>query len=186
VPKGTLQRFINQDSSVLWPWIAASRIPLHGSSAAAWAVLAAWTVAAYVFGRRQFESNLRFDMQAAQATTGPPEPENSWRMRLFRLPSALLPDPVGAIVEKELRTLSRTPRFRLVFIMGFTFGLVVWLPLVLGHRRDYSSAAMDNFLTMVCLYSTGPRPRLITSCRRPSPGRWWGRTWLRRSSCSWK
>jgi ABC-2 type transport system permease protein len=155
VPKGTLQRVISHDSSVLWPWIAATRIPLHGSAAAPWAVLFAWTAAAYLFGRWQFESNLRFDIQAAQATSLPASAfnENSWRTRIFRLPSALLPDPVAAIVEKELRTLSRTPRFRLVFIMGFTFGLVVWLPLILGQRPNRPSAMVDNFLTLVCLYA---------------------------------
>jgi ABC-2 type transport system permease protein len=155
VPKGALQRLISEDSSVLWPWVAGARLPLHGSSAAAWAVLAAWTAAAYLLGRWQFESNLRFDTQAAQATnyTASSADANSWRSRLFLLPSALLPDPVGAIVEKELRTLSRTPRFRLVFIMGFTFGLVVWLPLVLGHHPGQPSTAVDNFLTMVCLYA---------------------------------
>ena len=155
VPKGTLQRLISEDSSVLWPWIAGTRIALYGSAVAPWAVLLAWTVAAYVFGRWQFESTLRFDLQAAQATnyTAAALAEDSWRTRLFRAPSLLLPDPVGAIVEKELRTLSRTPRFRLVFIMGFTFGLVVWLPLILGHRPDRPSAAVDNFLTLVCLYA---------------------------------
>lgn len=155
VPRGTMQRLISQDSSVLWPWIAGSRIPLQGSSAAAWLVLLGWTLAAYMLGRWQFESNLRFDSQAAQATsyTAATFAADSWRTRLYRLPSALLPDPVGAIVEKELRTLSRTPRFRLVFIMGFTFGLVVWLPLILGHRPDRPSAVVDNFLTMVCLYA---------------------------------
>ena len=62
-------------------------------------------------------------------------------------------DPVAAIVEKELRTLSRTPRFRLVFIMGFTFGLVVWLPLIFGRGVHRHSAASENFLTLVCLYA---------------------------------
>ena len=155
VPKGSLQRLISSDSSVLWPWIAATRIPLYGSGLAPWLVLLAWTGAAYLFGRWQFESNLRFDSQAAQATNLPASAfaENSWRTRLFRLPSALLPDPVAAIVEKELRTLTRTPRFRLVFIMGFTFGLVVWLPLILGQRPDHPSTTVDNFLTLVCLYA---------------------------------
>jgi ABC-2 type transport system permease protein len=78
--------------------------------------------------------------------------QDSWRAKLFRLPSVFLPDPVGAIVEKELRTLSRTPRFRLVFIMGFTFGLVVWLPMIIGRSVTHSSMA-ENFLTLVCLYS---------------------------------
>jgi hypothetical protein len=32
---------------------------------------------------------------------------------------------MGAIVEKELRSLARTPRYRMVFVMGFSFGLMV-------------------------------------------------------------
>jgi ABC-2 type transport system permease protein len=154
VPKGTLRRLLAEDSSVLWPWVAAARLSLLGSSAAPWAVLFAWTVAAYLFGRWQFESNLRFDVQAAQATNLSIAglAENSWRTKLFRLPSLFLPDPIGAIVEKELRTLSRTPRFRLVFIMGFTFGLVVWLPVIIGRGIQHTGMS-ENFLTLVCLYS---------------------------------
>src|SRR5262249_13512509 len=140
--------------SVLWPWVATARLTLSGAAVAPWLVLAAWTVFAYVFGRWQFESSLRFDLQAEQATSVASQAlvETSWSTRLFRLPSSLLPDPIGAIVEKELRTLSRTPRFRLVFVMGFTFGLVVWLPLIFG-RSGRRSAAAENFLTLVCLYA---------------------------------
>jgi ABC-2 type transport system permease protein len=117
-------------------------------------VLFAWTGAAYLFGRWQFESNLRFDAQAAQSTnlSVAGMAQDSWRAKLFRLPSLFLPDPIAAIVEKELRTLSRTPRFRLVFIMGFTFGLVVWLPMIIGRGITHSAMA-ENFLTLVCLYS---------------------------------
>src|SRR4029078_13715436 len=99
--------------------------------------------------------NLRFDMQAAQATnvSAAAHAANSWRSRLVRLPSLLLPDPVAAVVEKELRTLSRTPRFRLVFVMGFTFGLVVWLPLIFGRQPGHHSAATENYLALVCLYA---------------------------------
>jgi ABC-2 type transport system permease protein len=155
VPRATLRRLLAENSSVLWPWGAAARIPLLGSAAAPWAVLLAWTAAAYFFGRWQFESNLRFDAQAAQATnlSAAGMTANSWRSKLFRLPSLFLPDPIGAIVEKELRTLSRTPRFRLVFIMGFTFGLVVWLPVIIGRGIQHHSAMAENFLTLVCLYS---------------------------------
>ena len=45
--------------------------------------------------------------------------------RFFRLPGVVLRDPLAGIVEKELRSLARTPRFRMVFAMGFTFGLAV-------------------------------------------------------------
>ncbi len=155
IPRARLFRMFTENASVLWPWMATSRLALSGSAVVPWAVLFAWTAAAYVFGRWQFQSNLRFDFQAAQATNlaAAVQGEHSWRERLFRIPSAVLPDPVGAIVEKELRTLTRTPRFRLVFIMGFTFGLVVWLPLVLGRGREFHSAAVENYLTLVCLYA---------------------------------
>ena len=75
-----------------------------------------------------------------------------WTDRLYRLPALVLPDPLGAIVEKELRSLVRTPRFRLVFVMGFSFGLVVWLPMMLRGRVTHS-AVSGNFLTVVSLYA---------------------------------
>jgi ABC-2 type transport system permease protein len=155
VPKGTMRRLLAENSSVLWPWVAASRLSLSGSTAAPWAVLLAWTAAAYLFGRWQFESNLRFDVQAAQATdlSAAGMAGKSWRSKLFQLPSLFLPDPIAAMVEKELRTLSRTPRFRLVFIMGFTFGLVVWLPLIFRSGFRERSSTTENFLTLVCFYA---------------------------------
>jgi ABC-2 type transport system permease protein len=153
-PKTRVLRMFTENASVVWPWMCTSRLALDGAAAVPWAALLAWTAAAYLFGRWQFQSNLRFDFRAAEATDlSVAHKEDSWRESLFRLPSALFPDPVAAIVEKELRTLSRAPRFRLVFIMGFTFGLVVWLPLIFGRVHDYRSPAVQHFLTLVCLYS---------------------------------
>jgi ABC-2 type transport system permease protein len=71
---------------------------------------------------------------------------------LVRLPSRLLMDPLGIAVEKELRTLTRSPRFRLVFIMGFTFGLAIWLPMAL-RRHGHDSVMRTHFLTCVGVYS---------------------------------
>ena len=56
------------------------------------------------------------------------------------------------MVEKELRSLVRTPRFRLVFVMGFSFGLVVWLPMMLRGRVTHS-AVSGNFMAVVSLYA---------------------------------
>jgi ABC-2 type transport system permease protein len=114
-------------------------------------MLAGWTVAAYLFGRWQFSRSLRYDFQEAQATVASAK-GRPFAERLYRLPSLVLPDPVCAIVEKELRSLVRTPRFRLVFVMGFSFGLVVWLPMMLRGRITHS-AVSGNFLTVVSLYA---------------------------------
>ena len=59
--------------------------------------------------------------------------------------------PVGTLVSKELRTLIRAPRFRLLFIMGFTFGLLIWLPMVM--RASASSPMRSNYLAMVSAYA---------------------------------
>jgi ABC-2 type transport system permease protein len=99
-----------------------------------------------VFGRWQFERNLRHDATAAQATRDTRRP--SRLEGFFRAPSLILPDPLAGLVEKELRSLARTPRFRTVFIMGFTFGVAVWFPVAASETQRGGW-----FLTVVCVYA---------------------------------
>ena len=119
------------------------------------AVILGWTLAAAWFGRAQFERNLRYDAGAVQARPDAGERPNarSWSERFYRSPSHLFRDPLASVIEKELRSLSRTPRFRMVFVMGFSFGLMVWLPMVLGRDADPHGAVERNFLTVVCVYA---------------------------------
>ena len=110
-----------------------------------------WTCLALWFGRAQFERNLRHDAIAAQSTPlAAPGRRRSIMDHFYSLPSILWRDPLAAIVEKELRSMARTPRFRMVCIMGFTFGLVVWFPMIArGHNR----ARSPYFLVVVCVYA---------------------------------
>ncbi|HVN06355.1 MAG TPA: hypothetical protein VMT86_18160 [Bryobacteraceae bacterium] len=139
----------------LWPWGASAELLLGAHAglnpAAGAATLCAWIALAYLFGRWQFERSLRYDLQEAQATAVTAR-NRSWADPLYRLPSLLLPDPLSAMVEKELRSLARTPRFRMVFVMGFSFGLAVWFPMALrGHHAD--SIVSGNFLAVVSVYA---------------------------------
>ena len=143
-----------------WPWSAAARGMLAGSESGgalllAGLSLATWTLAAAWFGRAQFERNIRYDALAAQATPQRPAttPARSWTGWLYRIPALLWRDPLAAIVEKELRTLARSPRFRMVFVMGFSFGLMVWLPVMMGRGAVHSGFFSHNFLTIVCVYA---------------------------------
>ena len=61
--------------------------------------------------------------------------------------------PLAALIEKELRFLSRAPRFRLVFLMGFSFGLLIWTPIAFGRMSTERSFLTDNYLTMVSIYA---------------------------------
>ena len=149
-----IERVFPTASNPIWPWGAAAHFmlaPAAGKLPEAFAVLLSWMTAAYLFGRWQFNRSLRYDFQQAQATVASAK-GRPWAERLYRLPALVLPDPLCAIVEKELRSLVRTPRFRLVFVMGFSFGLVVWLPMMLRGRVTHS-AVSGNFLAVVSLYA---------------------------------
>jgi ABC-2 type transport system permease protein len=58
--------------------------------------------------------------------------------RLFRLPSVLFRDPLGALVEKELRTLCRISRFRMSYAMSCFFGVIVFTPSLRGRHAGVS------------------------------------------------
>jgi len=118
--------------SVLVPWAAAARLALGSQALLALAVLCAATTAAYVFGRLQFRRSLRFDVAAARSAGS--AGSSRWTDRLYDWPAAFFSDPLAALVEKELKTLARAPRFRVVFLMGFSFGAIIWWPLMHGGR----------------------------------------------------
>jgi len=143
-----------------WPWSAVARaaLPLgqpSGATVLAWLSLGAWVAVAAWFGRAQFERSLRYDTLAAQATPMKPVSarRSRWTDRFYRVPALLWRDPLAAIVEKELRTLTRSPRFRMVFVMGFTFGLMFWLPMVLRRNGEHNGFLGHNFLVIVCVYA---------------------------------
>ncbi len=135
-----------------WPWSAAARLAEGHADARAAAILLAWTAAAWIFGRLQFERTLRFDASAAGAS-----PAISRRTRFagwfFTWPNVLFADPLAAMVEKEIRFLTRASRFRTLFVMGFSFGLLIWWPLAFGrHGQDVGFMAR-NYVAVVSLYA---------------------------------
>jgi hypothetical protein len=125
----------------IWPWTATARLALGEASIRNVLVLLAWIAGTALLSRWQFSHALLYEARtvAARSASSP----GGLVERFYRLPAAVLPDPLGILVEKEFRFLTRSSRFRLVFLMGFTFGLLVWLPLAMGnmgHRRAPSVA----------------------------------------------
>jgi len=135
-----------------WPWTAVSNLALGNAALVPAVMLTGWTAAALAFGRWQFERSLHCDGEDSSAAPANGAGVLSRLEGFYRLPGLLLPDPVAAVVEKELRTLSRTPRFRMVFIMGFSFGLLVWMPVTLG-RSGHPSIVAEHYLTIVSVYA---------------------------------
>ncbi len=135
------------------PWSAAGSMLLGSPLAVPLGTLLAWLGGAYLFGRWQFARSLRFDRDESRAVEEVGE-RSGLMERFYRLPRHLWRDPLAAILEKELRFLSRAPRFRLVFLMGFSFGLMIWLPIALGRMSPGRPGFLtNNFLTVVCIYA---------------------------------
>jgi ABC-2 type transport system permease protein len=137
----------------LWPWSATAGFLKADHWWASFGIMLGWCAAAGAFGLWQFIQTLDFDAEAAGARVGPPVEKMGLLDRLYRLPAALFGDPLAALMEKEIRFLARSPRFRLVFMMGFTFGLVVWLPVAMGRAGASQTFIGAHYLTAVSVYS---------------------------------
>ena len=150
VPRDTLLKIA--PSQLISPWGSAAHLILHQSTAPGGVILLAWLGISWWFGRNQFERSLRFDgtTDRGAARTEPSRSDGVMDI-LFRLPGRFLPDPVAAMVEKELRTLARIPRFRLVYAMSCFFGLVALLP---ARRRGLGGGGFfaENALPVMALY----------------------------------
>jgi len=142
--------YLGSDPAPWWPW-SASAMAVLGRGPWPWLTLAGWLALAWVFGRRQFERSLKFDFAAAEGRRGIGVLTACFN-RISRLPSLAFRDPLAALVEKELRCLARSPRFRVVAIMGFTFGLIIWLPLAV-HGPAQAGFFARHYLTFVSLYA---------------------------------
>lgn len=134
----------------LWPWAAVARLMLRDNSARAAMLSLLYLGLAYSFGRWQFERSIRYDNAAAPAILSPVGSPR-FTERLFRFPSRLLPDPLAALVEKELRTFARIPRFRMVYAMSCLFGIVLYLP-ALRNPHVSPSFFIRNALPIMALY----------------------------------
>jgi ABC-2 type transport system permease protein len=149
---GRFRLLLSLNPSAVWPWVAAAHLALNSAPAIALASILCWAAAAYYFGRWQFERNLRFDVDEAGASPTRADSKYGIGEKLFQLPSLIFGGQLGALIEKEIRFLTRAPRFRLVFLMGFSFGLIIWLPLTL-RAKDHSGITQNHYLTAVAVYA---------------------------------
>jgi ABC-2 type transport system permease protein len=136
------------------PWATMALLSAGEFTLKAFGVTAAWVLLAGWFGYAQFRRGLNWDSAEMKAKEEEKGRESVWKFveNLYELPGRFLPDPMGVLVTKELRTLGRSTRFRLVFFMGFTFGIIIWLPLAL-RGPGIGSGTSENLLLWVSLYA---------------------------------
>lgn len=149
VRQGTLLRLA--PSQMAWPWGAISHIMLHENAGIAALLSLLYLALAFWFSRRCFERSFRRDGSSPLR-----KPEQSAQVAgirevVYRLPSRILSDPLGALVEKELRTLFRIPRFRMAYAMSGLFGLIIWLPMM-RNSGGVNSGSGEYALPVMAVY----------------------------------
>jgi len=138
-------------SQIFWPWGAVTHMMLADRAVPAALLVLLYTGLAFWFGRRQFEHTIREDDAGSPRKAAADLKPAGFAERLYRLPSRLLRDPIAAMTEKELRTLFRIPRFRIVYGMSAVFGIVLYLP-TYRNPRGASSFLREHAITVTALY----------------------------------
>ena len=119
-----------------------------------WALLSGMVVVAAFFGYRQFLVGYRrVQVGGAEGESMSGRKKVRFTERLLRRLTATLGDPLGALVEKELKYLWRSPRFRLPFFMGFTFGVIAWVPIMRKWHDSFGGWLEQSAITFIALYA---------------------------------
>ncbi len=137
------------------PWREVAILSSAGFSLLALSVTVFWTMGAFALARSVFERNLIAGDSFGGRGSSLRRPAAARGRRSFlesplHLPSRVFRDPTAAVLEKELRSLLRMPRFRMMFGMACVFGVLIFIPMTLGGRD--TSFITNNFLPVVSLY----------------------------------
>lgn len=132
------------------PWQLFTNVALDRHMAQSLLGAIAWTALIGVIARFQFGRAL-----LNEETPRSDASQNAKRHPLMDGMVALANlcrDPVGALVEREIRSLLRMPRFRVIFGMACVLGLLAFFPMAFGKDAPGMSWVRENFLSVVDLY----------------------------------
>jgi ABC-2 type transport system permease protein len=131
-------------------WEEMARLSTGHFSMTSLGALAIWLAAAYAFARWMFVKGLREEEElraAALPALAAKENGSIWEW-LLSVPGRIFADPLAVLIEKEIRTLVRMPRFRVIFGMSCFFSVMIFFPLAQGS----ASFVRGNFPEVVALY----------------------------------
>lgn len=137
------------------PWHALAVLSAQRLDLAAIVITILWIAAAYAFARWQFARTLAIDdefdarVSSAHSQAGKTGRKGSLASRLFDFPATALPDPLAALVQKELRSLRRIPRFRVIVGMACLFGALICTQIM---RQQSGGFSREYFLPLINLY----------------------------------
>lgn len=135
-----------------WQAVGSTALSFHFTS---FVVCLGWLALSYLAARELFRRSLRYEETTRGGAFSAAGHTRKVGLldRLIGVPNLILPDPLAALVWKELRSLIRMPRFRVVFGMACIFSVLVFIPLMLNATALGSTAfTSDNFVLIVTVY----------------------------------
>jgi ABC-2 type transport system permease protein len=137
------------------PWHEFALLGLGRPGLLSVAAVMFWLLLAWWLSVRRFAASLRLDFSPtggesmpARGTARPAKP--GLIQMLANFVSGFLPDPYAALVEKDVSSLLRTPRFRVLFGMACFFSVVIFFPMAFG--RHGASFLASNYVAFVNTY----------------------------------
>ena len=134
------------------PWQANAALSLGQTPLFNFVILAAWTVLCLWLARRQFAKGLVQDDSfrgIAAATAGKKDTASPFLDSIGNL----FQDPIAALVQKELRSSLRMPRFRVALGMACVFSTVLFLPMILREGSKGGGIFKGDFFPFANLYA---------------------------------
>jgi ABC-2 type transport system permease protein len=137
------------------PWHEVALLSAASLSLLSLAITLLWIAAGYMIAKWQFQRSLHeeeaFRSNAPLLTVSATRRTKlSLFQRVLDSLSRIFGDPTAALLEKELRSLLRMPRFRVMFGMACIFGVLIFLPMSL--RKAGNDFIASNFLPVVNVY----------------------------------
>jgi hypothetical protein len=120
-------------------------------------IFVAMLIGSALFGYLVFAGTNRLAASETAADQAPrPAAQGAFDALLGSLTATMLralPDPVGALTEKEIKYLWRSPRFRTPFFMGFTFAVIAWAPIMHQIKPPYGDWMRASAPSMIAMYA---------------------------------
>jgi ABC-2 type transport system permease protein len=133
------------------PWAELSSLVLGHLPLRTLTLVCVWIAIFFWLARREFFLMISTDQIAFQSASSLSERKfTGVGEAFFQLPAKFFRDPLAVLIEKDLRVLSRSPRFRLIFGMACLLSVVVFFPLAYG--RAHSNVIAHNYLPAINLY----------------------------------
>ncbi len=144
--------FFRAAQSHLAPWYEAAVLGLGRFNALDAVLLICWISASFLCARWIFARSLLSEDGFQTAAMLPAKQPLESGSRFSAWPARIFKDPLAALLQKELQSLMRMPRFRVLFGMSCILGIVVFVPAAFNSSDPASQFMRNNLVPVVNVY----------------------------------